>query len=63
VAKPPAGKVLCDDVSGRDSGEGGAGGEKLYKKRVWPWESRYSPEIRRAIYTTNAWETKFPLSR
>jgi transposase-like protein len=24
---------------------------------------KFSPEIRRAIYTTNAWETKFPLSR
>jgi transposase-like protein len=23
---------------------------------------KYSPEIRRAIYTTNAWETKFPRS-
>jgi transposase-like protein len=23
----------------------------------------FSPEIRKAVYTTNAWETKFPLSR
>jgi transposase-like protein len=23
---------------------------------------KYSPKIRRAIYTTNAWETKFPLN-
>jgi transposase-like protein len=24
---------------------------------------KFSPEIRKAVYTANAWETKFPLSR
>ncbi|MDR2303004.1 MAG: transposase [Treponema sp.] len=24
---------------------------------------KFAPEIRKAVYTTNAWETKFPLSR
>jgi transposase-like protein len=46
--------------------------DKKYPMIAKSWRSRwnevipffkFSPEIRKAVYTTNAWETKFPLSR
>jgi transposase-like protein len=47
-------------------------GDAKYPMIAKSWRSRwnevipfmkFSPEIRKAMYTTNAWETKFPLSR